>query len=129
MKTGGLPTPSVEVAAAHVNLAREHLHQTTLRAPFDGVVLDQRKQPEEACFAQAEEPVLLFADLSRLRVRAEIDEQRALHLKVGQPAELFGHNLGETRYQGRIASIKPIMGPKQTPGPRPSERIETSSRR
>ena len=57
---------------------------------------------------------MLFGDLSRLRVRAEIDDRFASGVRIGQPAEVYGRNLlGET-HTGRVVRVEQIMGDKTT---------------
>jgi hypothetical protein len=54
----------------------------------------------------------LFGDLSRLRVRAEIDERFVKDLCVGQTAEAYGRNLLGKTYPGRVVEVERIMGGK-----------------
>ena len=58
------------------------------------------------------EPVVIFGDTSRLRVRAEVDERFVAGLGVGQKALVFGRGLGDRQYPGRVVLIKSIMGKK-----------------
>ena len=58
------------------------------------------------------EPVLVFGDLSQLRVRVEVDERFVHRLAVGQAALVFGRNLGDKKYPGRVVEIEKIMGDK-----------------
>jgi HlyD family secretion protein len=54
----------------------------------------------------------LFGDLSRLHVRADIDERFVQLLRAGQSAEIFGRNLAGKRYRSRVLSVEPLMGGK-----------------
>jgi multidrug resistance efflux pump len=99
-------------AQANLDAAEERLRETQLRAPFDGTVLKLLKREGEAVSNVMPEPVLLFGDLSRLRVRAEIDERFVRQLAVGQEAEVFGRNLGGTSYLGRLVQLEKVMGDK-----------------
>jgi hypothetical protein len=54
---------------------------------------------------------VLFADVSRLRVRAEIEDRFVSRLRVGQRAVVFGRGLGE-EVAGRVVQIKGVMGRK-----------------
>ena len=58
------------------------------------------------------EAVILFGDISRLRVRAEIDERFVKDLRFGQRAEAYGRNLLSKTYPGRVVDLEKIMGDK-----------------
>lgn len=107
-----LADAEVALAESRVSQARERLEQTVLKAPCEGTVLEILKHPGESNVTATQEPVLLFADLSRLRVRAEVDELHVHDLKVGQKAKISGPNLGGESVFGRLVKLKQIMGPK-----------------
>jgi HlyD family secretion protein len=50
--------------------------------------------------------------MSRLRVRAEIDERYVAKLSEHQRAEIYGRGLGDKRVEGCLSFIKDVMGPK-----------------
>lgn len=54
----------------------------------------------------------MLGDLDRLRVRAEVDETQALLVGEGAAAWIGGPNLHGREMEGRVAGVKPIMGPK-----------------
>ena len=95
------------VAAAKIRLLENELH-----APINGQVLEVLHREGEATYVLTPEPVLVFADSGRLRVRAEIEETYALQLRPGQAAEVFGRGLGAQKIEGRVALVKAIMGKK-----------------
>jgi HlyD family secretion protein len=107
-----LASARVGAAKSRLELARQHLEQTILRAPFDGTVLEILKRDGDGARLLDPEPVAIFADTSRLRVRAEIDERYIANLAVGQKSVCFGRGLGDRRYPGRIVLVKPVMGKK-----------------
>jgi HlyD family secretion protein len=102
----------VRQSEAAVKLAEERLAEGVLLAPFDGVVLKVLKREGEGVRTFEPEPVLVFGDLSRLRVRAEIDERFATALAVGQDAVVHGRNLGGATYSGKVVTVEPVMGDK-----------------
>jgi multidrug resistance efflux pump len=103
---------TVAAAMAKLGLAKRQFQDTILRAPFDGTVLELLKREGEGARLTDPEPVLIFGDVSRLRVRAEIDERFVAGLRVGQRATVFGKGLRDREYPGRVVLIKPIMGTK-----------------
>jgi multidrug resistance efflux pump len=102
----------VKHAQANVELAEEQLRETKLLAPFDGTVLKVLKREGEAVTILTPDPVILFGDTSRMRVRAEIDERLIRHLAPGQAARVYGRNLQGETHQGKVAYLEQLMGDK-----------------
>ncbi len=102
----------VELAAANLLSAQERLRDTVLTATMPGTVLEILKREGEAVRSFDPQPVIVFADLSQLRLRAEVDERYVSLLKVGQKAVIFGRGLGERRVPGKVALLKTLMGNK-----------------
>jgi ABC exporter DevB family membrane fusion protein len=109
-------------ARANLELAEERLRETKLLAPFDGTVLKLLKREGEGVSMSEPEPVVLFGDLSRMRIRAEIDERFVRHVAVGQAAVVYGRNLAGQTYRGEVVQVEPIMGDKTVFVRTPSER-------
>ena len=99
-------------AEANLELADQHLRDLCVLAPFDGTVLKLLKRPGEGVRMIELEPVAIFGDLSRLRVRAEIDERFVKDLHVGHTADVFGRNLFGKSFPGRVVEVEKIMGGK-----------------
>ncbi len=93
-----------------------------LKSPFAGTVLEILKREGEGARVVDREPVLIFADDSRLRVRAEIDERWVHQLSVGQTAEVYGRGLGDVRQRGTVSLVKQVMGNKTVFSHEASER-------
>jgi HlyD family secretion protein len=107
-----LADAKVAHAKAGLELVRQRLQETELVAPIEGTVLEVMKREGEVVSDTLPDPVLLVADCSRLRVRAEIDERHVAELRVGLPVRVFGRNLGPRTINGRITQIKQVMGEK-----------------
>jgi ABC exporter DevB family membrane fusion protein len=107
-----LARAKVKQAEASLEVAEQRLRDLRVRAPFDGTVLKLLKRPGEGVRMIELEPVVLFGDLSRLRVRAEVDERFVQDLRVGQAAEVYGRNLLGKSYPGRVVEVERIMGDK-----------------
>lgn len=107
-----LAAAKLQLAAAKVQQQEEELRNTQLLAPMDGNVLEILKREGESVSPLLREPVLLFADLSKYRVRAEVDEQYVHQVKPGQKATVYGRNLGDRAYHGEVVLVKQLMGKK-----------------
>lgn len=108
-----LALAQVTVAEAQLQAARQRLAETYLIAPIDGTVLERILREGESTFSVGSpEPAILLGDMSKLRVRAEIDENYALALQQGQKAVIFGRGLGEKEVPAHVTLVKKIMGKK-----------------
>lgn len=112
----------VAAAQSKLQFAEKQLARTRLRAPFDGVVLELLKREGDGLRMGDPRPVAVFGDVSRLRVRAEVDERHAVRIRRGQSATIFGRNLGQRKYQGTIGQVKTLMGDKTVFTNAPDER-------
>lgn len=102
----------VRQADARLDSAREQLDETVLRAPFPGTILEILRQPGEPVYSAIPEPVVIFGDLARMRVRAEIDETSALQLRAGQGARVHPRGAAAPVLPGHVVLVKPLMGAK-----------------
>jgi HlyD family secretion protein len=107
-----LAEAKVHQAEAHVADLQCQEQDAILRAPIDGTVLEILKRPGESAGFYEHEPVIIFGDVSQLRVRAEIDERSVSSLRVGQKARISGRGLGNATYAGAVTEIRQIMGKK-----------------
>ena len=103
----------VAAARSRLNLAMRHEQDTILAAPCDGTVCEILKHEGEACRMIDPEPALVFGDLTRLRVRAEIHEHDVAKIRSGQSAVIY-RRAGWRSHQGHVISLKAIMGRKTT---------------
>jgi HlyD family secretion protein len=107
-----LATARVQLAEANLSAAKARLDDTFLRAPIAGTVLEILKREGETVRIYDPTPVIVFGDISKLRVRAEFDERYVTRVHVGQPAILFGRGLRDQAVKGRVTFVKTIMGKK-----------------
>jgi multidrug resistance efflux pump len=103
----------VRLAEADLLDAEQRLADTRLVAPFGGVVLRYLKREGEGVSPlMPPEPVVVFGDLTRRRVRAEIDERYVRRLAFGQKAEVYGRNLGNVVHAGSVVEVEQVLGDK-----------------
>jgi HlyD family secretion protein len=107
-----LAEAKVSLAEARLQVARQQLADTRLLAPFAGTVLEILRREGEGARPSDTEPVLVFGDLCKLRVRGEIDERFARRIRPGQEAVVYGRGLGSESLTTRVNSVKRIMGKK-----------------
>lgn len=104
----------VAAAEARLRLAGAELARTRLVAPSAGTVLRRLAEPGDVAGPTTARPVLVLADLSRLRVRAFVEELDAVRVRPGQPAVVTADGLPGKEFRGRVAALLPRMG-RQAP--------------
>ncbi len=128
----GARTEEIEAAGAQVLLAREQLAEakatldkTYIRASIDGIVLRLFRDAGEAVSTQPSTVIAEIADVSKLVVRAQIDEGEIAGLGVGQAAEIAAPAFGNHRLTGRITRLAPRIGTKIVNADAPGEKRDS----
>lgn len=116
---------ALDAALAVLEEARVSLAQTELRAPRSGVVLRRFVEPGEHVVVVPPTVVITMADLSTLRVRAEVDEADVARVFVGQRAYATADAFGARRFPGRIVRLTAELGRKVIRADEPRARADT----
>jgi RND family efflux transporter MFP subunit len=87
-------------------LARQQLHDTTVLAPFDGVV--QERQASVGEYLAAGAPVVKIVRVNPLRFRAEVPERDAASVRSGQMVKVTVDGAARD-YAGRIVRLSPSI--------------------
>ncbi|MCA1815252.1 MAG: HlyD family efflux transporter periplasmic adaptor subunit, partial [Acidobacteria bacterium] len=87
-------------------IARQQLADTTVLAPFDGVVQERKASAGEYLAAGA--PVLTVVRVNPLRFRAEVPERDAATVRAGQQVRVTVEGAAQT-YVGRIVRLSPTI--------------------
>lgn len=85
-----------------------------LRAPIRGTVLKVIADVGESVSTFVPQPVIVLADLSVRRVRAEIDERDVHRVRLGQSAIVSSESNPSLRARGRIVAMDAQMGRRRT---------------
>lgn len=100
-------------ARAQLNNSRVNLSYTTIRAPIDGIVISRNVDAGQTVAASMNAPTLfvIAADLTKMRVIANIDESDVGRMRPGQdvtfrvdayPAEVFTGVVSQVRLQPAV---------------------------
>ena len=100
-------------AKARVRLADAEVRKTQIVSPVDGRVVWKLRQVGETVGVLAPESVLGVADLSRLRVRADVDEADFSSLRPGQRVEITTGAYGARVIAGRVDRVGLAVGEKR----------------
>lgn len=95
----------LEQAKLDLQEATSNLDKTTLRAPFDGLILAVEADPGER--VGPGQTVVRVADMSSTEVYAEIDEDYFGRLEKGQSATLIFPSMPEDTFEANIRQIGP----------------------
>lgn len=98
----------VAARRAELNLARKQLSDSTIRAPFDGIVHQRLASPGE--FMQGGAPLLVLAAVDPLRLRLEVPELESTGIRAGQPVRITV-GLSTNIYSAQISRVSPVLNP------------------
>jgi len=96
-------------ARVDLESARDDLAETTLTAPFDGLVLAIETNEGERVTPQ--QPLIRIADMSSVEVYAEVDEDYFGRLSPGQPATLIFPSMPDETYSATVHRVGPEIVP------------------
>ncbi|WP_227430057.1 efflux RND transporter periplasmic adaptor subunit [Psychrobacter sp. I-STPA6b] len=108
---------TLQKAQTDLNTANENLGYTTIRAPIDGTVVSVTTEQGATVNSNQSAPTIVtLADLSTVRINAQISEADILNVKAGMP--VYFHTIGnpDQQYDAVLTTIEPAP-----------EKISTSS--
>jgi HlyD family secretion protein len=91
---------SIENARVAITAARQLIADSNITSPFDGTVY--LLPAKRGNYVNAGDLLLDVADLSRMQVRAFVDEPEIGHLKIGQPVKIIWDALPGKSWQGQV---------------------------
>jgi HlyD family secretion protein len=106
----GMPLPTrvesgLAVARAQLAAAELGVEKTRVRAPSDGTILNIVAKEGELAVPSPENTLLVFGDLSTLKVRAEVEERDSPKIRVGQLVVVRADAYPDQDFEGRVASV------------------------
>jgi HlyD family secretion protein len=110
----GTPLPTqkegdLEVARSELQLAVAQLERLTIRSPIAGTVLQVNIKVGEVAAPTVSQPLIVLGDLSRLRVRAELDEHDVGKVAVGGTVVVRADAFRGREFVGKVGAIAPIV--------------------
>ena len=96
-------------AASRAAVARAWLERCTVRAPFDGIVVERRAVVGQRVQEDDLAPLFRLAALEPLRARLDVSEERVGALRVGARATVEAHG-GATEH-AQVVFISPAVDP------------------
>ena len=116
-----------EVALARSQVAQSEamLAKTFIRSPINGIVLRKYRNTGENVASGPGSPIATLGDVSRLRVRADIDETDVATVHLDQKAYVTAGAYGSRRFYGRVVRVGQALGKKNVRTDEPTERVDT----
>lgn len=114
----------VRAADERVRSVRERLEKVFVKAPISGTVLKTFMRPGETFSSFTPQPILSLADISSLRVRAEVDERDIGHVQVGQRVLVQSDSFQNAQLVGTVSGIGSQMGRKKVRTGDPGEKSD-----
>jgi len=102
----------VKLAEVGVEAARTNLEYTVVRAPFDGVVGTILVNQGDRIQVMPPTPLLLFAQISELKVVGAVVDRELGLVKEGIACEVFVDQVLDAPIQAKVDRIDPILDPK-----------------
>jgi HlyD family secretion protein len=120
---------TAEAALAHARAraaaAAAMLAKTSAKAPLAGVILRKHMNAGELVSDKGDTPIVTIGDLSKLRVRVDVDETDIGKLSVGLRAYATADAFPDRQFWGRVVRVGRMVGPKNVFTDQPWERIDT----
>ncbi len=104
---------ALTIARADLASAEAAFEKTRVRAPFAGTILQVPVRAGEIAGTARDRPLAVLADLSRLRVRVDLDERNRGQVLVGQAVLVRSESFAGAA-KGTVAAIAPALVPAQT---------------
>jgi len=112
-------------AQAELEAARVALDQTLLRAPADGIVLRRTAEVGDLVTLTNPQVIMTVADLSKLEIRAEIDEAEVAQVAPGQLLYATAEAFGDRRFPLHVTRITHELGRRNVRDDDPRAHVDT----
>ena len=103
----------IEIEQAALEIARKHLEDTVIRAPFSGIVIKKAAQPGEIVSPVANggsftrSGIATIVDMDSLEVEADLSETFIHKISIGQPATVRLNAYSDWSIHAKVTSIIP----------------------
>lgn len=102
-------TTDLDKLQADIELVKARIHQTELRAPFDGIV--GLRKVSEGAFASTGTSVARLTKISPLKIEFSVNEKHANNIKPGTTIHFNVEN-DSNRYQAKVYAVETTLDEK-----------------
>jgi multidrug resistance efflux pump len=100
----------VAMLEARLGQARQALEECTLRAPQSGTMSRLLVTPGDVVSVQSPRPALLFCPDGPRLVRAEVEQEYAGRVMLGQPVRIEDDTIGGSTWRARLSASRTATG-------------------
>src|SRR4029079_5483025 len=118
----------VDQAKSRVSEAQARLAQLRIKSPSAGTILKLLVRAGEYYSPEGGASLVTLGNLSKVRVRLDIDERFIGSVFVGQPGYVVVEAYRNQKFPGKVVEIAQRMGRKNQRTDDPTERIDTKIR-
>lgn len=117
---------SVDQAEAQVQADETNIERLTMRAPMDGVILqDNVRLGQYATCGVLSEPLMIFGGGKYLNIRADVDETDTSRMRPNTPAIAYARGDTSRQYLLEFVRFEPYVIPKTSLTGDTTERVDT----
>ncbi|MEO0619347.1 MAG: HlyD family efflux transporter periplasmic adaptor subunit [Pseudomonadota bacterium] len=102
---------ALELARANHTLALQAYEKTRIRAETNGTILRINAKRGEVVSPQSPRPLVVIGDMTKLRVRAEVDERSVADVKGGQQAVIRSVAFDGSDFNATVSEISSALRP------------------
>jgi RND family efflux transporter MFP subunit len=99
-----------ESLRSDVRMAQKHLNDTTIRAPFDGAVMQKMVSPGQ--YMKENTPIVMLVKTNPLRLRAELPESAAADVHIGTSLTFTTDGIAGREFHAVVRELNPSLDAK-----------------
>jgi HlyD family secretion protein len=104
---------SIAAARSDISLAEAALERTRIRAPKDGTILQVIATVGETAVPTPDQVMIVLGDMSKLRVRAELEERDSAKVRLGQTVVVRSDAFPGKDFEGKVGQIAQALAPSK----------------
>ena len=114
----------IALAERRAATAEARFAKCFVRSPIDGTVLKRHREPGESISVFVPRPIVSIANVTALRIRAEVDERDIARVREGQRTRVTVDAFPDRPFAGTVRRIGSLMGRKTVSSGDPSEKSD-----
>ena len=114
----------IALAERRAASAQARFAKCFVRSPIDGTVLKRHREPGESISVFVPRPIVSVANVTALRIRAEVDERDIARVREGQRTRVTVDAFPDRPFSGTVRRIGSLMGRKTVRAGDPAEKAD-----
>src|SRR5262245_45566124 len=100
------------------------LEKTVVTAPISGKVIRKNLHDGEVVYTESPVPLVVIADMEKMRINAEVDETDSGRIQLGDPVEVRSDAYPQMLLTGEIQEIADYVGTRQIMPNNPTKNLD-----